>query len=160
MGVQRLHVRGDTNAAPYALQEAFPSSGNPTRATRLRPPGSWAERGGRNGCSLPRAGTRRKLGQRGRYSRQRLQRVGYGRFVTTVGAATGEVRNGFDDGHETSKQLCRRRAASRTCGSGDHVSKELCGACANGDKAAARRALRQTISELEVARALLQTGLE
>jgi DNA-binding GntR family transcriptional regulator len=38
--------------------------------------------------------------------------------------------------------------------------EELCAACANGDKAAARRALRRVISELEVARSLLQTGLE
>jgi hypothetical protein len=38
--------------------------------------------------------------------------------------------------------------------------KELCAASANGDKAAARRALRQAISELEVARALVQMGLE
>ena len=41
-----------------------------------------------------------------------------------------------------------------------HYLKELYAACANGDKAAARRALRQAISELEVARALLQMGLE
>ena len=38
--------------------------------------------------------------------------------------------------------------------------KELCAACANGDKGAARTALRQAISELEVARAMLRTGLE
>ena len=38
--------------------------------------------------------------------------------------------------------------------------EDLCGACTNGDKAAARTALRQAISELEVARAMLQTGLE
>jgi hypothetical protein len=38
--------------------------------------------------------------------------------------------------------------------------KELHSASANGDKAAARRALRQAISELEVALALLQMGLE
>ena len=38
-----------------------------------------------------------------------------------------------------------------------HYLKELYAASANGDKAAA---LRQAISELEVARALLQMGLE
>jgi hypothetical protein len=38
--------------------------------------------------------------------------------------------------------------------------KELYATSANGDKAAARRALRQAISKLEVARALLQVGLE
>jgi hypothetical protein len=38
--------------------------------------------------------------------------------------------------------------------------KELCAACANGDKVAARKALRRAISELEVARAMLRTGLE
>ncbi|MEH2528410.1 MULTISPECIES: hypothetical protein [unclassified Bradyrhizobium] len=38
--------------------------------------------------------------------------------------------------------------------------KELCAACENGDKAAARKALCEAISELEVARALLRIGLE
>jgi DNA-binding GntR family transcriptional regulator len=38
--------------------------------------------------------------------------------------------------------------------------KELCAACANGDKPAARRCLREAISELEIARAMLRTGLE
>ncbi|WP_235782818.1 hypothetical protein [Bradyrhizobium murdochi] len=38
--------------------------------------------------------------------------------------------------------------------------KELCAACENGDKTAARKALRGAISELEVARALLRIGLE
>jgi hypothetical protein len=38
--------------------------------------------------------------------------------------------------------------------------KELCAACAIGDKAAARSALRRAISELEVARAMLRTGLD
>lgn len=38
--------------------------------------------------------------------------------------------------------------------------KELKIACANGDKRAARRSLRQAISELELARALLRTGLD
>jgi len=38
--------------------------------------------------------------------------------------------------------------------------KELSAACANGDKAAARAALRQAISELETARAMLRTGLD
>jgi hypothetical protein len=38
--------------------------------------------------------------------------------------------------------------------------KELCAACASGDKSAARRALRGAISELEVARALFRPGLE
>jgi len=38
--------------------------------------------------------------------------------------------------------------------------KELNAACANGDKAAARAALRSAISELETARAMLQTGLQ
>lgn len=41
----------------------------------------------------------------------------------------------------------------------DHL-KKLCAACANGDKPAARRCLREAISELEIARALLRTGLE
>ncbi|WFU39525.1 hypothetical protein QA640_35010 [Bradyrhizobium sp. CB82] len=36
--------------------------------------------------------------------------------------------------------------------------KEMCEACANGDKAATRTALRQAISQLEIARALLRTG--
>ncbi|NLS67871.1 hypothetical protein BSN85_12250 [Bradyrhizobium brasilense] len=35
---------------------------------------------------------------------------------------------------------------------------ELSAACANGDKSAARRALRQAISELELARAMLRIG--
>jgi hypothetical protein len=38
--------------------------------------------------------------------------------------------------------------------------KDLRAACANGDKAAAQTALRRAISELEVARAMLRTGLE
>jgi hypothetical protein len=38
--------------------------------------------------------------------------------------------------------------------------KELSTACANGDKAVARKALRRAICELEVARAMLRTGLE
>ena len=38
--------------------------------------------------------------------------------------------------------------------------EDLCAACTNGDKAAARAALRQAISELEVARAMLRAGLE
>jgi HSP20 family molecular chaperone IbpA len=37
------------------------------------------------------------------------------------------VMNGSDDGHETSKQLCRRRGARRTCGSGNPISQRaLC----------------------------------
>ncbi|WGR95109.1 MULTISPECIES: hypothetical protein [unclassified Bradyrhizobium] len=36
---------------------------------------------------------------------------------------------------------------------------ELCAACADGDKSAARRYLREAISELDIARALLRTGL-
>ncbi|WP_407167157.1 hypothetical protein [Bradyrhizobium sp. ORS 111] len=38
--------------------------------------------------------------------------------------------------------------------------RELCVACANGDKPAARRFLREAISELDIARALLRTGIE
>ena len=38
--------------------------------------------------------------------------------------------------------------------------EDLCAACTNGDKAAARAALHQAIGELEVARAMLRTGLE
>jgi hypothetical protein len=38
--------------------------------------------------------------------------------------------------------------------------KELTAACANGDKRAARRALRQAVGELALARAMLRTGLE
>jgi DNA-binding FadR family transcriptional regulator len=38
--------------------------------------------------------------------------------------------------------------------------KTLCAACANGDKEAAKKALRQAISELELARAMLRTGAE
>jgi hypothetical protein len=38
--------------------------------------------------------------------------------------------------------------------------KEMSTACANGDKAAARAALRRAISELETARAMLRTGIE
>ncbi|MGY8706098.1 hypothetical protein RAD16_10195 [Bradyrhizobium sp. 18BD] len=38
--------------------------------------------------------------------------------------------------------------------------KELSVACANCDKRAARRALRQAIGELELARAMLRTGIE
>ncbi|MBV9457561.1 MAG: hypothetical protein JO141_08625 [Bradyrhizobium sp.] len=41
----------------------------------------------------------------------------------------------------------------------DHL-KELCAACACGDKSAARRRLREAISELEIARTMLRTGLE
>ncbi len=41
-----------------------------------------------------------------------------------------------------------------------HHLKDLCSACANGDKAAAQSALRRAISELEVARAMLRTGGE
>ena len=36
--------------------------------------------------------------------------------------------------------------------------KEVCAACASGDRAAAQRALRQAISELETARAGLRQG--
>jgi hypothetical protein len=45
----------------------------------------------------------------------------------------------------------------------EHASqylKELTAACANGDKRAARRALRQAVGELALARAMLRTGLE
>jgi hypothetical protein len=38
--------------------------------------------------------------------------------------------------------------------------KELRVACANGDKRGARRALRQAISELELARAMLRIGID
>lgn len=38
--------------------------------------------------------------------------------------------------------------------------KELKVACANGDKNAARRSLRQAISELELARAMVRTGID
>jgi hypothetical protein len=38
--------------------------------------------------------------------------------------------------------------------------KDLHAACTNGDKAAVRTALRRAISELEVARAMLRTGIE
>lgn len=38
--------------------------------------------------------------------------------------------------------------------------KELKAACANGDKSAARRSLRQAISELELARAMVRTGID
>jgi hypothetical protein len=38
--------------------------------------------------------------------------------------------------------------------------KELKIACANGDKSAARRSLRQAISELELARAMLRIGAD
>lgn len=38
--------------------------------------------------------------------------------------------------------------------------KELKAACANGDKSAAGRSLRQAISELQLARAMLRTGLD
>jgi len=38
--------------------------------------------------------------------------------------------------------------------------KDLRSACASGDKASARAALRRAISELEVARAMLRTGAE
>jgi DNA-binding GntR family transcriptional regulator len=38
--------------------------------------------------------------------------------------------------------------------------KEVCSACEAGDKAAARRALRQAINELETARAGLGIGME
>ena len=38
--------------------------------------------------------------------------------------------------------------------------EDLFAACTNGDKAAARAALRQAISELEVARAMLRTRIE
>ena len=49
--------------------------------------------------------------------------------------------------------LAHAEAASR------HL-KELRAACANGDKATARVMLRRAIGELEVARAMLRTGLE
>jgi DNA-binding GntR family transcriptional regulator len=38
--------------------------------------------------------------------------------------------------------------------------KTLCAACANGDKEAAKKTLRQAISELELARAMLRTGAD
>jgi DNA-binding FadR family transcriptional regulator len=38
--------------------------------------------------------------------------------------------------------------------------KKLYAACANGDKEAAKKALRQAITELELARAMLRTGLD
>lgn len=38
--------------------------------------------------------------------------------------------------------------------------KELKLACANGDKAAVRRSLRQAINELELARAMVRTGID
>ncbi|MGY3152406.1 hypothetical protein ACVW0V_001546 [Bradyrhizobium elkanii] len=38
--------------------------------------------------------------------------------------------------------------------------EELKVACANGDKSAARRSLRQAISELELARAMVRTGID
>jgi DNA-binding FadR family transcriptional regulator len=38
--------------------------------------------------------------------------------------------------------------------------RALRAACENGDKLAARKALRQAISELEVARAMFRTGVE
>lgn len=38
--------------------------------------------------------------------------------------------------------------------------KDLKTACANGDKSAARRSLRQAISELELARAMVRTGID
>ena len=38
--------------------------------------------------------------------------------------------------------------------------KEICAACDGGDKAAARRALRQAIIELETARAGLRVGMD
>jgi hypothetical protein len=38
--------------------------------------------------------------------------------------------------------------------------KQVCAACAAGDKAAAQRALRQAMSELETARAGLRIGSE
>ncbi|MCA6122062.1 hypothetical protein J6500_09150 [Bradyrhizobium sp. WSM 1704] len=38
--------------------------------------------------------------------------------------------------------------------------RELKMACANGDKGAARRSLRQAISELELARAMVRTGID
>ncbi|MDH2351908.1 hypothetical protein QCM77_04740 [Bradyrhizobium sp. SSUT18] len=41
----------------------------------------------------------------------------------------------------------------------DHL-KKLCAACADGDKAAARRSLRGAISELQVAQTMLRTGLD
>jgi len=68
--------------------------------------------------------------------------------------------NGFDDGHETSKQLSGAAELVAHAEAATHYLKELYAASANDDKAAARRALRQAISELEVARALLQMGLE
>jgi hypothetical protein len=41
----------------------------------------------------------------------------------------------------------------------DHL-REMYAACANDDKSAARTSLRRAMSELEIARALLRTGLE
>jgi hypothetical protein len=38
--------------------------------------------------------------------------------------------------------------------------RDLRAACENGDKLAARKALRQAISELEVARSMFRTGAE
>jgi DNA-binding GntR family transcriptional regulator len=38
--------------------------------------------------------------------------------------------------------------------------KQVCAACAKGDKAAAKKALRQAIGELELARTMLQIGGE
>jgi DNA-binding GntR family transcriptional regulator len=38
--------------------------------------------------------------------------------------------------------------------------EQLCAACANGDKEVAKKALRQAIGELELARAMLRTGAD
>ncbi|WP_139485897.1 hypothetical protein [Bradyrhizobium ivorense] len=59
-------------------------------------------------------------------------------------------RSGFAGAHDLVEQA---EAAIRNL-------KYMCAACANGDKDAARTALRQAISELEVARAMLRPGVE
>jgi hypothetical protein len=63
---------------------------------------------------------------------------------------TPTVRRSFAGGAELVQHAARASA----------YLKEVCAACAAGDKAAAQRALRQAIIELETARAGLRIGRE
>ena len=61
------------------------------------------------------------------------------------------------------KEFCSFRGATELahdCAQAGKYLKEVCAACEAGDKAAARRALRLAINELETARAGLQIGID
>jgi hypothetical protein len=88
-------------------------------------------------------------------------------FVNAVEAFSGRVCVCAERSEVNSRSDAKSR--STFAGAADLVAhaeaavdyiNELRKACANDDKAAARRALRRAISELELARAMLRTGIE